>query len=75
MYVIEQSVPMPAAKRRGRPAKWPFGTMKRGECVRVLDRKEEGRAVAAAEKWRERHPGWNFVTDRQDGWLRIWRKS
>jgi len=67
-------IPMPADPARGRPAIYPFGRMKVGDSFLVMaDRAPRARLAAAAHK--RLHPGWDYMSRKEGGCVRIWRTA
>jgi len=72
---IDRDIPIPERRRGGsRPAIYPFGDMSVGDSF-SLPGEGASRLGSAAQKWRERHPGWDYRTAKKDGEVRLWRIS
>jgi len=72
---IDHDIPIPDQRRGGaRPAVYPFGGMVVGDSF-AMRGDIANRIRSAAQKWRERHPGWDYRTAKKDGEVRLWRIS
>lgn len=72
---IDRDVPIPERRHGGsRPPIYPFGSMAVGDSF-ALPGEVAGKLGSAAQKWRGRHPGWDYRTAKKDGEVRLWRIS
>lgn len=75
---IEKGVPLP--RGRAKRGSYDFGTIKAGDCAFFPVVGADIQALReGASKWKERHPGWDYVTRKAvvDGvhGVRLWRLS
>lgn len=74
---IDTHIPAPETANRaggGRPASYPFGEMPVGGSFAASPGLAE-KIASAAQKWKERHPGWDYRTRKTSQEFRVWRIS
>lgn len=72
MYKLENDVPYTEKSPIGNPWKYPFKNMEIGQSFWVPPERNEVARVAVA-RWKQSHPGWNYISQTENGGRRIWR--
>ena len=78
-YAIEKKIPMPYTSGRGRPAKYPFAQMRKGDSFAVpftddtLPKLRTRLSVCAANFAQRNGGKFTLRTLKEDGVIRVWR--
>lgn len=73
LYVVVKDIPLPADRLgTGRPGKYPFAALDVGHSFSA-PAGEASRIGDAAKVWKRRHPGWDYMTRKSGGEIRLWR--
>lgn len=70
---VVKNIPAPEAVR-GRPSKYPFGSLDVGDSL-FADGQDGVRLRMAAAQYRYNHPGFNFSARRDGSGIRVWRTA
>ena len=74
MITIVNDIPPPATQKlhKGRRPVYPFASMDVGSSF-ALPAHHAAKLGSAAQKWKRRYPGWNYMTETKNSEVRIWR--